>query len=319
MSEDNSRRPIEISFPIDQVNEIAEKEAHAKRYYRPVYTMHKWWARRLGSVFRTMILYALANEEMTVDGERQSTFSEDNGLPEIDWENPEALWEYYLEDVDFEGKTVLDPFMGGGTSIVESIRMGCNAIGSELNPVAWFVVKKEVEPVNLNKLDAAFEEVRENVGEEVQDYYRTECPHCEDEEHHADVMHTFWVNELPCRNCGEDIPLFKDYRLANSRSSNDSHYNVFCPECWKIFPTEDARSTTTCPDSECDTEFVPYDAGHAARGSYTCPHCDEHPKMDIIESVERFGKADRVPYAIEYYCQKLMKEATKSHSSLIIS
>jgi len=71
MSKDNSsRRPIEISFPIEEVNEIASKEGHAKRYYRPVYTMHKYWARRLGSVFRTMLLYSLAEDENTYQGER---------------------------------------------------------------------------------------------------------------------------------------------------------------------------------------------------------------------------------------------------------
>jgi adenine-specific DNA methylase len=138
-----------------------------------------------------MLLYALADEEMSVDSERQSTLEDENGLSEVDWENPDALWDYYLEDVDFDGKTILDPFMGGGTSIVESLRMGCNAIGSELNPVAWFVVKKEVEPVDLDELDAAYEEIKQSVGEEIQDYYRTECPHCED--HHADVMYSFSV------------------------------------------------------------------------------------------------------------------------------
>ncbi|WP_280585075.1 DNA methyltransferase [Halorubrum sp. Boch-26] len=303
----SDKRPIEISFPIDQVNEIAEKEAHAKRYYRPVYTMHKWWARRLGSVFRTMLLYSLADEEMSVDTGGQSTI---DGLPEVDWENPDALWDYYLEDIDFGDKTVLDPFMGGGTSIVESLRMGCNAIGSELNPVAWFVVKKEVEPVDLDELDAAFEELEESVGKEIKDYYRTECPHCDD---HADAMYSFWVNELPCRNCGEDVALFKDYRLSNARSSKDDHYNVICPDCWNVFETDDYRTDTTCP--ECSHEYVPKDAGNVSRGSYTCPHCDEHPEMSIIESVERFGKAERSLYAVEYYCpetgEKGYKSATK--------
>ncbi|WP_424008704.1 DUF1156 domain-containing protein [Haloferax denitrificans] len=306
---DEKRRPLEISFPIDQVNEIAEKEAHAKRYYRPVYTMHKWWARRLGSVFRTMILYALADDEMTVGGERQSTFGEDDGLPEIDWESPDDLWEYYLEDIDFDGKTVLDPFMGGGTSIVESLRMGCNAIGSELNPVAWFVVKKEVESVDLDKLDAAFEDIRDSVGQEIQDYYQTECPHCEGDDHNADSMYHFWIKKLPCRNCGEDVPLFKDYRLASARSSLDSYYNVVCPDCWNIFPTEDYRSDTECTD--CKNVFVPYDAGHVSRGTYTCPHCNEHPEMDIIESVERFGKPDEELFAIEYYCPETGEKGYK--------
>jgi adenine-specific DNA methylase len=310
MSQDQKphRRPIEISFPIDQVNEIAEKEAHAKRYYRPVYTMHKWWARRLGSVFRTMLLYSLADGEMSLDGERQSTLEAENGLPKIDWDNPDALWEYYLEDVDFNDKTILDPFMGGGTSIVESLRMGCNAIGSELSPVAWFVVKKEVEPVDLNELDAAYEEIKNSVGEEIQDYYRTECPHCED--HYADVMYSFWVKELPCRNCGENVPLFKDYRLANARSSKDNYYNVVCPDCWNVFQTEDYRSETTCP--ECTHEYIPKDAGHVSRKNYTCPHCEEHPEMSMIESVKRFGKPEESLYAVEYYCPQTDEKGYKS-------
>ena len=33
--------PIERGFPIERVNEIAEKESRAKQRYRPVYTMHK--------------------------------------------------------------------------------------------------------------------------------------------------------------------------------------------------------------------------------------------------------------------------------------
>ena len=67
------QKPIEFDFPIEQINEIAEREAHAKEKYRPIYFIHKWWARRLGSVFRTIILYTLLDEmqrflKMMVDG-----------------------------------------------------------------------------------------------------------------------------------------------------------------------------------------------------------------------------------------------------------
>jgi adenine-specific DNA methylase len=72
----SDKRPIEITFPIEQVNEIAEKEGNAKRYYRPVYAMHKWWARRLGSVFRTILLYTLADDEITVNRNGQQDFGE---------------------------------------------------------------------------------------------------------------------------------------------------------------------------------------------------------------------------------------------------
>jgi hypothetical protein len=33
--------PIEKDFPIEKVNEIAEREAHAKEKYRPVLFIHK--------------------------------------------------------------------------------------------------------------------------------------------------------------------------------------------------------------------------------------------------------------------------------------
>jgi len=127
-------------------------------------------------------------------------------LPDVDWDNPEALWDYYLEDVDFGDKTVLDPFMGGGTTIVEALRMGCNVIGSDLNPVAWFTVKKEIESVDIDDLQEAYDEIYESVGEEILEYYQTPCPDCDNM---ADAMYYFWVKEIECLNCGHDVPLFK--------------------------------------------------------------------------------------------------------------
>jgi len=37
------------------------------------------------------------------------------------------------------GETILDPFMGGGTAIVEAIAIGRKAIGVDLNSLAHFV------------------------------------------------------------------------------------------------------------------------------------------------------------------------------------
>src|SRR5512136_802678 len=50
------RRPgkyIEYDFPLREVNRLAQREANAKKQ---IYTMHKWWARRLSCVFRTVLL-----------------------------------------------------------------------------------------------------------------------------------------------------------------------------------------------------------------------------------------------------------------------
>ena len=47
---------IEQTFPLLQLNQLAEQEGHNKHFYRPATYVHKWWARRLGSVFRTILL-----------------------------------------------------------------------------------------------------------------------------------------------------------------------------------------------------------------------------------------------------------------------
>jgi len=123
-------------------------------------------------------------------------------------------------------------------------------------------------------------------------------------------MYHFWVKLLPCRNCGEDVALFKDYRLSNARSSKDDHYNVVCPDCWHVFETDDYRTETECP--ECDHEYVPKDAGHVSGKTYTCPHCDSHPEMNITESVDRYGKPDEEIFAVEYYCPETDQKGYKS-------
>lgn len=59
-------RPIEIDFPIKQVNEIVEREAQAKEKFRSIYFIHKWWVRKLGSVLRTIVSYSLLDEDVKV-------------------------------------------------------------------------------------------------------------------------------------------------------------------------------------------------------------------------------------------------------------
>ena len=53
-----------------------------------------------------------------------------------------------------ESDTVLDPFVGGGTSVVEALAMGRRAIGADLNSLAVFVTRSKTTP--LSKRERAF-------------------------------------------------------------------------------------------------------------------------------------------------------------------
>jgi adenine-specific DNA methylase len=312
--QERTELPIERGFPIERVNEIAEKEGRAKMYYRPIYTMHKWWARRLGCVFRTISLYTLLDDPEKVsvfepghEGSTLASYGDDADgesdldvaslLERVDMTDPESLWELYPKDVRVEDKKILDPFMGGGTSLVEASRFGAEVVGNDLNPVAWFVTKKELEAgqTDVEELEEAFKQVKEDVADEITQYYKTPCPNGD---HEADVMYNFWVKELDCVSCGHTVPLFKDYRVAKGRYENDDKYNVLCPDCGSVTLVDDWQSDSVCND--CGHGFVPKEGNVSRGGKYNCPDCGQ--KYGIVDAIEEQGKPDLRLYAVEYYC-----------------
>ena len=306
--------PIEKGFPIERVNEIAAKEGRAKQHYRPIYTMHKWWARRLGCVFRAISLYTLLDDPEKVsvfepghegstlasygdDADGESNLDVASLLERVDMTDPESLWELYPKDVRVEDKKILDPFMGGGTSLVEASRFGAEVVGNDLNPVAWFVTKKELEAgqTDVEELEEAFEQVREDVADEITQYYKTPCPNGD---HDADVMYNFWVRELNCVSCNHTVPLFKDYRVGKGRyGDNKGTYSVLCPSCESVVNVDDWQSESTC--SECRNSFDPSD-GNVGRGKYHCTDCGQ--KYSVTDAVTEQGGYDLRLYALEYYC-----------------
>ncbi|MCU4137447.1 MAG: Adenine-specific DNA methylase [Thermodesulfobacteria bacterium] len=323
-------KPIEKDFPIEKVNEIAEKEAHAKEKFRPVLFIHKWWARRLGSVFRTIVLYTLVDENTKVFDELTGKW---RPITKEELENP---WLLYLKDVDLGGKIVLDPMMGGGTTVVEALRTGCKVVAQDLNPVAWFLVKKIVEPVKIEELKEAFKKLESQVAEEIKKYYKTICPHCLNKlaqlqkkrkedilkevveklkessnpkevydfynslngNIFADTMYYFWIKEVPCLACGTKVPLFRGYMLARTRDKKG--YYIICPDCGSIFTVEDYKKDTVCP--KCGRKFNPDKDGNVEGKYFICtnPNCGQ--KNVIVEVIQKTGKPEERLYAVEYYC-----------------
>ncbi|MFW6029510.1 MAG: DUF1156 domain-containing protein, partial [Halanaerobiales bacterium] len=288
MDKDNAKvvAPIEKTFPIEEVTKIAKKEStgFGRRHYRPIYSpFHKWWARRLGCVFRSISLYSLTEDDRVA--KKLSLFKEDE----------DNLWPAYFEDIHTD-KVVLDPMMGGGTTIVEALRFGNKVIGCDINPVAWFVVKKSVDPIDLEKFKETYENIAESIKNEIASTYKTTCPDCGSQ---AEAMYYFWVKEIPCSNCKEPVQLFSDYLVASGSKTDESRERyLYCPECHEVITTYGWKSKQTCPN--CDHVFHPRKDGPAGRGYFTCPSCGQ--KDDIVSNINEYGKPKEKMYAIEYYC-----------------
>ena len=108
-------------IPIEFISQISKKEANSRK---PIYQIHKWFGRKTDAIFRSILL-ALELETEETANFKEIFYKENHNL--------------------LEGKIILDPFMGGGVTLVNTLRLGGKAIGIDVNPVAWFITKNELQ------------------------------------------------------------------------------------------------------------------------------------------------------------------------------
>ncbi len=77
---------------------------------------------------------------------------------------PEDLPEWFIKLFTKEEDTILDPFMGSGTTNIVAQRMRRNSIGIEISPSYYEMVKKEIKPTQLYLFEpqADYEKVKSN-------------------------------------------------------------------------------------------------------------------------------------------------------------
>jgi site-specific DNA-methyltransferase (adenine-specific)/site-specific DNA-methyltransferase (cytosine-N4-specific) len=68
---------------------------------------------------------------------------------------PEELPEWFIKLFTKENDTVLDPFMGSGTTIFTANRMRRNTIGIDIMSEYYDLVKEQLEPLELYLLEPA--------------------------------------------------------------------------------------------------------------------------------------------------------------------
>jgi adenine-specific DNA methylase len=262
---------IEKNFDIAFIADLALREKQIQQNYRPVIAVHKWFARRPGTLFRGLLL---------------SEFSD------------KPLRESFYKSNNFQGLHVADPFMGGGTPILEANRIGCDVTGFDINPMAWWIVKQEIEHLNLRDYENAAKFLRTTLEKEIGHLYRTRCVLCGSDDAH--VKYFLWVKVKKCSVCGEKIDLFPGNLLAaDSRHPK----NVFvCPACGELTETDDRKNPGQC--IHCSADLIL--EGPAKRGRCKCPACGS----DNLFPNAKLGAPRHRLFAMEYHCQVCKRSHT---------
>jgi len=242
------------SFPFEFLSKLAERESWRKEVHRPIYFLHKWWAKRLGTVFRGLLLSCMLKDD-------------------------EDLQEEFYRRHDFKGISVFDPFMGSGTTVGEAHKLGFTVLGRDINPVAVQAVHVALGPLDKRKIEQAFRELSKSVGHEVRGLYRS----TDSRKQPCDVLYYFWVMQTTCAVCGKVLDLFPSYVIArNAYPKRKPEIHAVCPACGDVFKDFHGRKSISC--RSCEYEFDP-DEAPAKGAKATCPFCSN--TFTILDAVMR--------------------------------
>ena len=232
----------EDDFPFEAISEVAAAESWRKEINRPIYHIHKWWAQRLGTVFRAIVLGAL-----TPSGTN--------------------ILDTFYRPVRLKDRVVFDPFMGSGTTLGEALKLGARAIGRDINPVAYFLVRNALAIHDRRAILETFQSMQRDVAEIIKAYYKTEL----NEGTKADVLYFFWVKQVDCPECTANVDLFSSRVFArHAYPKRHPESQATCPSCGEVNPVSYDAQKTTC--SNCSYTYNPQE-GPAHGRAATCPEC----------------------------------------------
>ena len=254
------KKLIEVALPLEAINKESQKENNP---FTPMHPkgIHPWWARRTLASCRALVFSSLVDDpsarpdefptEEAQETERQRLFRLIEQL--VKWENSNdekllaAARKEILKSTGGNPPPVYDPFCGGGSIPLEAQRLGLEAHGSDLNPVAVMITKALIEippkfagqpPVNPSarkqfgrdsgwKGAAGLAEdiryygqwMRDEAEKRIGRYYpKVELPR-EQGGGEATVIAWLWARTVKCPNpaCGCEMPLVRSFALSKKK------------------------------------------------------------------------------------------------------
>jgi len=118
---------------------------------------------------------------------------------------PPNLVRAFIERYSRPGDIVLDPFCGSGVTAVEAVLTGRRVVALDVNPMATFITRMTLVPVDLKHLDTAFRHLRARVKSDIDALYATRCQGCGC---FVTATHVIWQEDTPrtlwlhCSTCG---------------------------------------------------------------------------------------------------------------------
>ena len=147
----------------------------------------------------------------------------------------------YIRHYTQPGDLVLDPFCGSGGTALAALMEGRKAIAIDRSPAATFITKNYCTPVDVNELQAAFEELKRKVEPEMDWLYETRCDRCGGK---ATTAYTVYSQVFQCPRCMNKVALFDCDEAESETQAGKPKTISICPHCAKRGITEEISTRT---------------------------------------------------------------------------
>jgi DNA modification methylase len=121
---------------------------------------------------------------------------------------PHNVVRAYIDNYSDDSEIVLDPFCGSGVIVSESLKVGRRAVGIDLDPMATFITRMTIKPVNITEFKKAYKVIEKKIKGKINSFYITDCRKCKKK---LLAINFVWDGDKPievgyeCVNCGIKI------------------------------------------------------------------------------------------------------------------
>jgi len=123
---------------------------------------------------------------------------------------PHNVFAKLIEHYTNPGDIVLDPFCGGGVTVFEGLKLRRRVIGIDINPLATWITKVEVEPVDFEILEELYNEWLKLIEKNIPKLFKAKCTECGK----FGIAEWYeWSNVVVCPNCEENVILGRTKKI----------------------------------------------------------------------------------------------------------
>ena len=197
------------------------------------------------------------------------------------------------------GKIILDPMLGGGTTLHEAIRLGANVVGADIDPIPILQARATLTAVSIPTLQTTYTSFFKQLHTQLSPLFQTCCPHCDEP---CEQKYMLYAVRKRCA-CAE--ALFVDsYTL---RHNSDDSKITLSPTDYAVYHDNALVSQPAVPPT------LPLYERHRK----SCPTCDTLYAEDIaVPFYQRY-----VPVAVVGKCKthRLFFAAPQQHDLALLA